>query len=397
MKKTICLILACLLLSGCGQFPPERYVNSTETIASETTAPVETTVPKETSSGAAVPEPTESQPTREDTLQSMVDSMTLEQQVAQMFLVRCPVSDAAAFVGEHQPGGLILFSENILRQTPETLRTALQNYQSSALYPLLIAVDEEGGSVTRISSSSAFRDSKFLSPRKAYWQGGEELLLEQEAEKAKLLISLGINVNLAPVCDVVTDSSAFMADRSLQLDAKHTAPLIASMVSTMNQFGLGCSLKHFPGYGNCGDTHTGMAVDDRSLESFRESDFLPFQAGIEAGAGSVMVCHNIVTSMDVSLPASLSPAVHEILRRELNFDGVILSDDLTMDAIASAYGPGEAAVLAVLAGNDMLITTWSNEQYEAVLTAVDQGRITPEQIRQSVLRILRWKMDLGLI
>lgn len=396
MKKTICVLLICALLCGCADLPGERYVNPTVTTAPETTAPESTpseaTVPATTAPPAAVPAVS-----RQTAAEQYVDIMPLEQQVAQMFLIRCPESEVNTLISECQPGGLILFNRDTARQTPESLTETLRSYQNHSTTPLIIAVDEEGGSVTRISNRTAFRESRFLSPRKAFWQGGDELVLEQEAEKAQLLTSLGINVNLAPVCDVVTDESAIMADRSLQLDADYTGKLIAEMVETMTQNGIGACLKHFPGYGNCGDTHTGTVVDERSLERFRESDFIPFRMGIEAGAGSVMVCHNIVTAMDASLPASLSPAVHQILREELKFDGVILTDDLAMEAITDVYGSGEAAVLAVLAGNDMLITTWTDVQYEAVLEAIDQGRISPERIRESAVRIIRWKMELGLM
>ena len=130
---------------------------------------------------------------------------------------------------------------------------------------------------------------------------------------------------------------------------------------------------------------------------FGKNDLIPFKSGIEAGAGAVMVCHNIVNAMDPSMPASLSGPVNKLLRDELGFRGVVITDDLIMDAISTRYDDGEAAVLAVLAGNDMLITTWSDARYQAILDAVAQGRISPERIRQSAVRVLQWKMDLGLI
>ena len=141
----------------------------------------------------------------------------------------------------------------------------------------------------------------------------------------------------------------------------------------------------------------GFVRDDRPLETFQAEDFLPFQAGIDAGAPSILVSHNIVSCMDDSLPASLSPAVHRLLRDDLGFDGVIMTDDLSMDAIDSQYGLEESAVLAVLAGNDLLISSDFTTQIPAVLEAVEEGVIPQSQIDSAVLRVLRWKQQLGLL
>ena len=156
-------------------------------------------------------------------------------------------------------------------------------------------------------------------------------------------------------------------------------------------------LKHFPGYGSNVDTHTGIAIDARPIETFRSSDFLPFEAGIDAGAQSILVSHNIVQCMDGELPASLSPAVHDILRDELGFEGVIMTDDLIMEAITEYTGGENAAVLAVQAGNDMLVSSDFVTQYNAVLAAVQDGTISEDHIRESAIRVIRWKMDLGLM
>ena len=389
-RLTILLcLLGALLLCGCeAAVGAERFTNPTpQQHAPETTAPP-STVP-------AAPPTTAPPPAF--TAEHFADSLTLEQQVAQMFFIPCPAQDAQALISRVQPGGVILFGQNITGKTPDTLRAELKSFQTGLPYPVLVAVDEEGDSVVRISSSTAFRLFRFPAPRRLYLAGGEEYLLEIEAEKAALLHDLGITVNLAPVCDVVSDPTASLADRSLQQPPERTGELIAGMVKTMQKGGVGAVLKHFPGYGNGGDTHLETVVDDRPLEEFQKSDLIPFRHGIKAGAGAVMVCHNIVNAMDPSMPASLSPAVNKLLREDLKFKGVIITDDLIMDAISMRYDSGEAAIQAILAGNDMLITTWSDVRYQAVLDAVAQGRISPERIRESAVRILQWKMDLGLI
>ena len=165
----------------------------------------------------------------------------------------------------------------------------------------------------------------------------------------------GININFAPVCDVSQDPADFIYDRTLGRDAQETSQYVAAVVETMAEEGMGSVLKHFPGYGNNVDTHTGIAVDQRPLETFEASDFLPFQAGTEAGGGktAVLVSHNIMAAVDDTLPASLSPAVHDLLREQLGFDGVVMTDDLAMEAVAAYSADGAVAVMALEAGNDL--------------------------------------------
>ena len=159
----------------------------------------------------------------------------------------------------------------------------------------------------------------------------------------------------------------------------------------MGDVGMGSVLKHFPGYGNNVDTHTGIAIDERPIETFRNSDFLPFRAGIQAGAPFVLVSHNIVKCMDADLPASLSPAVHEILRGELGFDGVVLTDDLAMDAVKAYAEDGSVAVMALAAGNDMIVTADFEAQIAQVLSAIEDGTLDESVIDEACARVLRAK------
>ncbi len=335
-------------------------------------------------------------PVTEERLRKLLDEMTIEEKVGQMFLVRCP-EDGIEGIERYHVGGYVLFGRDFKGETKESLQNKLMSYQDVSEIPLLISVDEEGGSVVRVSMYREFRDSAFLSPRELYTAGGMERIAEDTKEKAELLLSLGINVNLAPVCDIADDREAFLYARSFGGTARETADYVKTVVEAAKELGLGSVLKHFPGYGNNADTHEGIVYDSRSYETYAESEFQPFLAGMEAGAGAVMVSHNIVQCMDGERPASLSPEVHRILREELSFDGVILTDDLYMDAIQDFTGTEAAAVAAVLAGNDMLCCTDFEVQIPAVLTAVEDGRISEEQIDASVLRILRWKAELGLL
>lgn len=336
------------------------------------------------------------EPESEDQVTALLQTMTLEEKVGQLFLARCPGEGAIRDLQAYHLGGYVLFGRDFAGQTPESMTATLAAYQDAASIPLLLAVDEEGGIVTRVSSYRTFRASRFPSPRALYAQGGLSLLLAAEAEKCALLSALGINVNLAPVCDITTDSRSFMYSRSLGLTPGDTAQVIAAMVSCMTDNGIGSVLKHFPGYGNNTDTHIGIAIDRRPLEVLEHADLLPFAAGMDAGCGAIMVSHTFVTALDSAFPASLSAPVHRYLRNTMDFQGVIVTDDLVMDAIADLYGAEEAAVLAVLAGNDLLCSSEYALQYPAVLEAVRSGRIPQTMLDSAVTRILRWKLDLGL-
>lgn len=402
-KVSICGVLLSVLLictAGCGTLGEVPKGQTSATARPEVTTEAEITEGPERVTGTEAPE--NSKEPEQDTagtdaeLLKLLDGMTVEEKVGQMFLVRCP-EDALIVVSEYKVGGFVLFARDFAGETKTSMREKIASYQEKTKLPMVISVDEEGGSVVRVSKYREFRSSAFLSPRELYASGGMERIVKDTKEKAELLLSLGIHVNLAPVCDISDDKGAFLYTRSFGGTAEETAEYVKTVVSTAKDMGLGSVLKHFPGYGNNADTHKEIVYDNRSYETYEESDFQPFFAGIRAGAGAVMVSHNVVQCMDAESPASLSPEVHRILREELSFDGVILTDDLYMDAIQDFTGKEAAAVAAVLAGNDMLCCTDFQVQIPAVIDAVRDGRISEEQIDASVLRILKWKDGLGLL
>lgn len=367
--------------------------------ADEPSVPTWETLPAATQPPATLP-PTQppTQPQQpEDPVEVLLHRLSLEQKVGQMFLARCPESGAAEAVAQYGLGGLLLFGRDFAGETPGTMRSKIQGYQAAAELPLLIAVDEEGGTVTRLSSYTAFRSSPFASPRELYSQGGMDAVLSAETEKAQLLAGLGINVNMAPVCDIATEPGAFMYKRSLGQSPEITGQFVSGAIRTMQEQGVAAVMKHFPGYGNNADTHVGIARDSRSLLELESRDTQPFYDGIAAGGGAILVSHNIVEALDAQNPASLSPAMHRYLRLAMGFDGVIMTDDLSMDAIAKQYGVGEAAVLAVLAGNDLLCSTEYPTQYPAVLDACRSGRIPEETVNQAVYHVLAWKQSMGIL
>ena len=391
MKKLSFLLALVILLTGCTGIHASETTVST-TVSPETTVVPDTTAVPETSVPETVPETTAPDP-----MEYLLSTLTTEEKVGQLFLARCPDVDALEDISTYHLGGYILFGRDFENQTPDTVSKTISGYQTQAHIPMLIAVDEEGGNVCRVSSFSAFRESRFPSPRSLYDLNGMNAIQETETEKCQLLRSLGINVNMAPVCDITPNPQAFMYNRSLGQSPEITGTFVQTVVSLMADYQVGSVLKHFPGYGENADTHVGIATDSRSLEALEQHDLLPFSIGIQAGCDAILVSHTIVECLDQEVPASLSPAVQQYLRNEMGFQGVIVTDDLVMQAITDQYGAGEAAVLAVLSGNDLLCSSDYRTEYPAVLSAVEEGRIPEDILDQAVLRILRWKQELGLI
>lgn len=391
MSRLLAAFLAALILlsvSACGASEPEQEAQ--EQPAQKTEEPVEK------------PEPTPEELSAQR-IDALLSSMSLEEKVGQLFFVRCPAENAVEDVGTYHLGGYLLFGRDFKDKTANEIIQTIASYQDASRTPMLIGVDEEGGTVVRVSSNPNLRSSKFASPQKLFASGGMDEILENTKEKDRLLSALGINVNFAPVADLSTNASDFIYSRSFGQDAAATGEYVSSVVFQMSSDNMGSVLKHFPGYGNNVDTHTGIALDERPYEQFLNEDFDPFRAGITSGrteAGqqttSVLVSHNIVTCMDPDLPASLSPEAHRILREELGFDGVVMTDDLAMDAVAAYAEDGAVAVMSLAAGNDIVLTTDYRTQIPKVIEAVESGALSEEIINIACYRVLKWKDALGL-
>lgn len=390
ITSVLCIMLA-ILFSSCGTQSENNISSSTTVSTSETT--ITTTEPTTTT----VEPTTNIEETFDKSLDNYISQMTTEEKVGQMFYVRCPDTNALEQINQYHIGGYILFGKDFENKTKEEVTNTIQSYQNKAKIPLLIGVDEEGGTVVRVSSNPNLRESPFLSPKDTFAYGGWDGIINDAEEKAKLLLSLGINVNMAPDCDITSDTNGFMYDRSFSDNVDDVDKFVSTVVSTSKENHLGTVLKHFPGYGNNVDTHTGIAYDNRDYSEFTEKDFKPFISGINAGADCILVSHNIVNCMDKNYPASLSENVHKIIRNQLNFNGVIMTDDLIMDAITQFTGDESAAVIATKAGNDLLCCSSVDTQYPAVLNAVKNNEIPISQINESVKRILKWKIDLGIL
>lgn len=380
MKKRLCILLCLILLvqlCGCVLPEDERFVNYTEPHR-----PASTTPGKKSAA-------------------QIVSEMDKREKIAQLFLVKCPDGGASALLEEYDVGGIILYGQDTAGETPDSLRAELQAYQDLTVLKLLIAVDEEGGPINRVSIHDTFRSEPFPSVRSAYDRNGIQAVREQEGEKSRLLRDLGIHVNLGPICDLVSEDNAIMANRSMRLPTADTCDVVSATVKVMGENGVGAVLKHFPGFGNStGDLTTGKIVAAQQEErAYWDDDFKPFQAGIKAGAGAVMVSHVLANALDPRGPACLSGTVVDgILRRKLGFDGVVITDDINQQVIEEYFNSNEACVQAIMAGCDMILTAWSEEKFNAVYDAVyTLGRISVDRLDESVERIIQWKMDLGLL
>ena len=326
-------------------------------------------------------------------IEDRLATMTLEEKVGQLFWARVPSDHQIEDLKSYHLSGYILFGRDFEGRSIEDIKALTKGYQAAAKIPLLIGSDEEGGTVTRISS---ILETPFQSPMALYHQGGMEAVLSDTKQKAELLKSVGINAGLFPVADLARYHSAFIYDRTIGQDAQTTASYVQQVVEELKKSKVGSTLKHFPGYGDNGDSHTAIIQDNRSLDELRQADFLPFQAGIDAGTDSVLVSHNILSKID-TVPSSISSKITDLLRKELHFKGVIMTDDFDMAGIADFVNQDEAAFQVIVAGNDLILGSSYQTQIPYLLKKISSGELTEGRIDESVRRILTWKYDLGLL
>lgn len=342
----------------------------------------------------------------------MLSSMTLQEKICQMLFVTPEALTGYSTVtqtgtttmnaySKWPVGGIVYFSQN-LRSTDQTTQmiATIQSYaQETTGRGLFIGVDEEGGSVARAADSlgtTAFDDMADYGA-----QGDLQTVYDIGATQAAELTALGFNVNFSPVADVLTNSSnTVVAQRSFGSDPQLVSDMVSQVVKGLTDGGMLCAPKHFPGHGSTGgDTHNGFTSSDRTLEELESCDLLPFQAAIDAGAPMIMVGHMTMVNIDEDNPASLSGTiVTGILRDQLNYDGIIITDAMNMGAIANEFTNAEAAVKAVSAGCDMLLCVSNiSSVVSAITDAVENGTITESSIDESVTRILAAKIRYGII
>lgn len=332
-----------------------------------------------------------------------LQTLTLKDKISQMLLVTYTTDNIAS-----DYGGILFFEADFKGKTEEQVKEMTKNLTNKSGIPMLTAVDEEGKTfyengeaqgVIRVSSNEELTESNtylngkpFPNSKTLYVNGGFELIKTDTIEKSKFLYNLGLNLNLAPVVDICEEGD-YMYHRAIGLDAKGTSTyaqviIEASIEAKKAGHEISYCLKHFPGYGSNSDTHKGFSLDTRTFEEVKK-DMASFERGIKCGAEAVLVSHNIVSSVDGENPASLSPKINLLLRNDLNFTGIIMTDALNMAALDDIEG--NKYVKAVLAGNDILIVQDGKEALNDILEAVENGIISEEMIDTAVTRILAWK------
>ena len=323
-----------------------------------------------------------------------IKNMTIEEKIGQLLLVRYPNDNQIEIAINNNLGGYIFFEKDFINKTENEVKEMINSIQEKAKIPLLTAVDEEGGRVVRISSNKNLVSERFKSSRVLYLTGGFELIKEDTINKSNILSNLGINVNLAPVVDISTNENDYMYYRTIGEDAKITSKYAKTVINASKKGNVSYVLKHFPGYGNNVDTHNNTAIDNRSYESILNNDLKPFKSGINANAEAILVSHNIVISIDNKNIASLSPSIHNLLRNELDFTGIIITDDLYMDAASKIEN---VSLKAILSGNDLIITTNYENSINEIKKALDNNEINESLINKLALRNIAWKYYKGLI
>lgn len=356
-------------------------------------------------------EPPEPEPTEEELLEREIEAflerMTLEEKICQMFILtpeQLTGVTAVTAAGEttksrleqYPVGGLAYFAANLVseEQTKEMLAHTTEFGKEIEGLPLFLCVDEEGGRVARIGGNPAFQVER-IGPMGEIT--GEEEAYQAGAVIGKYLKELGFNVDFAPDADVITnEKNTVIGDRSFGSDPETVASLAAAVSNGLHSEGVLSTFKHFPGHGATeADTHQGYAYARRTYEELTVSELVPFAAAGENGADMIMAAHiSLPDLLGDDTPCSLSyQMITEVLRNDLGFEGLVITDSLQMGAIAENYGSDESAVKAVEAGVDLLLMPKDfSLAYEGIQNAVADGRISEERINESVRRILRKKL-----
>ena len=329
----------------------------------------------------------------ETTLQGMAKDITkemsLKNKIGQLFMVSV-----------YPAGGVIMFAKNI--NTPDQTKKMTDELQDASYIPLFMAVDEEGGQVSRVASNPKMKMTVYPSAQEVGRTYNNKKIAQMGKTQGKELKELGFNMNLAPVADVLTNkNNTEIGDRSFGTDSKKVADIITTLVKNMQKQQISATLKHFPGSGQTGgDTHRGSTETDQTINTLRDTDFKPFKAGIKAKADAVMVSHLMLSNVtDEKEPSSLSSrVVSDILRDELEYKGVIMTDAMNMKAITDNYSSGEAAVKVIQAGVDLIVMPDNyKEAYKAIKKALKSGKIKESRIDKSVRRIIYTKLKRGEI
>ncbi len=349
--------------------------------------------------------------TETDVVSEIMGEMTLSEMVYQMMFI---TPEALTGIGtviqagettrgalESYPvGGLIYFAPSLKNR--EQTKQMLANTQNFSKIPLFIAVDEEGGRVARLGNNPDMGVTAHPPMREIGDSGDTEKAYEVGKTLGTDLFELGFNVDFAPDADVIINqNNSEIGDRSFGTDPKIVSDMVAQVVRGMQEKGVSATLKHFPGHGSTQvDSHTGYSASSRTADELRANEWMPFKSGIDAGADFIMISHMTLTeATKEKLPSSLSKEViTDMLKGELGYKGIIITDSFSMGAITDGYSSGEAAVMAVNAGADMILMSADfKAAHTSIVQAVENGKIPREHIEESVRKIITLKVKKEMI
>ena len=340
---------------------------------------------------------------------ALMQMMSPREKICQMFMVtpeqltggsRVTAWPEENVLEKYPVGGIILYGQNIASE--KQLKALTEGIQAQAdkagVYSLLIAVDEEGGSVSRVANKLGYPLAP--SPQALGQEGRGEEAYAAGSYIASYLAPLGINLSLAPDADVLVAEGDEIGSRSYGADADTVSAMAQAMARGLREGGVIPCYKHFPGHGAVsGNTHNGSASTRRTLDEMRLTELIPFMDGVEREIEMIMTSHLIAKGLEDTEPASLSPTIiTQLLRGDMGYDGVVITDSLRMTAIASEYKAAAAAVRAIQAGADILLIPSNLEAaVKAIEDAVSSGTLSMERIEESVIRILALKIQSGVI
>lgn len=372
-----CFLSMLFFLGGCGGVP--------------------TATPSPPATSTPTPTPTP------DPVEERLAAMTTEEKVGQLLTVGLEGTEAGeegeALLEELSPGGVIFFARNVgSGEQLATLTNDLKAYNKGKV-PLFLAVDQEGGKVERIP----YGGSRLPDPYEIGTKGEPSLWRDFGNTLGSQCAAMGCNVDFAPVLDIWSNpENTVIGRRAFGREAGVVSAAGTAVWKGILEKGVLPVVKHFPGHGDTReDSHVELPVVDRTMEELADRELIPFREAMEQGVPAVMVGHLLMTHLDHERPATLSPlVVNGLLRAELGFRGVVFTDDLTMGAVSKRWSVGEAAVLAVEAGCDQLLVCHGRENAvaarDALLAAVESGRLSMSRLEESVRRILALKETLGL-
>lgn len=354
----------------------------------------------------------QTKPTKTEEVQNIVDSMSLEEKVAQLFLVQpeaivdigtaTAAGDATKQAINKTPvGGFVYFSDNLQseQQVQDMLRNVQKYSEDRIGLPAFLSVDEEGGTVARVASTGRFDVTDVGDMAKIGASGDVQQARQAGETIGSYLSELGFNLDFAPDADVLTNpDNTVVKKRSFGSDPRVVSDMSLAVAQGLAQHQVYSVYKHFPGHGaTAGDTHQGYAYTDKTLDELKQSELIPFENAIQNNAAFIMAAHISaphVTGDDT--PASLSKImITDILRGQMGYDGIVVTDAMNMGAVTEQYTSAQAAVKALQAGADLVLMPEDfQEAYQGVLDAVKDGTLTEQRINESVTRIVKVKVHM---